>query len=154
MLSRESHPITLDYHNRMWDSVEDEEVAPDLNASSETQSSQKEEEFDNLVARYFTDVRRFTLLSRHEEKDLWHRIEQAHTHIRRVLSTSPTTLPTLTRLWHQVGLSEIPLEQVLTDAGSTPDEQCVRREQFGASVVQLQELDAKLRVPAFRPSSS
>ncbi|MGQ4807858.1 RNA polymerase sigma factor RpoD [Candidatus Entotheonellaceae bacterium PAL068K] len=97
------------------------------------------------MARYFTDVRRFTLLNRGEERALWQRIEQAYTHFRRVLCTSPSTLPTLTRLWHQVALAEIPLEQGLLDAGTPADEQGKRREQFSESMVQLQELDTRLR---------
>jgi RNA polymerase sigma factor (sigma-70 family) len=145
MIIKGSHPIALAYDESEWIEAEDEAVALEFDADTEEQSSEPDEEFDNLVARYFGDVRRFTLLSRNEEKQLWERIEHAHSRVRRALHTSPTALPTLTRLWHQVELEEIPLQEVLLETGETLDDKAERRVQFGESVVRLQELAAQLR---------
>jgi hypothetical protein len=103
-------------------------------------------EFDNLVARYFGDVRQFALLNRSQEKELWQDIEDAQTRLRRALCTSPTALPTLTRLWHQVELEEIPLDQVFSDLSELTDEdQAARRTSLGETVVTLQDLAQQLR---------
>jgi RNA polymerase primary sigma factor len=103
-------------------------------------------EFDNLVARYFGDVRQFALLNRSQEKELWQDIEDAQTRLRRSLCTSPTALPTLTRLWHQVELEEIPLDQVFSDLSElTSEDQAARRTSLGETVVTLQDFALQLR---------
>jgi RNA polymerase sigma factor (sigma-70 family) len=145
MIIKGSRSIALDYGDSDWFEATDEEISLGLESETDVQSPEQEEEFNNLVARYFSDVRRFALLSRSEEKELWRRIERAHMQVRRVLYIFPTTLPTLTRLWHQIELEEIPLDQVLLDPGETMEERADRRTHFGESVVHLQELAVQLR---------
>jgi RNA polymerase sigma factor (sigma-70 family) len=146
VLVKSGQSLSFDDDNNDWVVVgEDENDAADLENESDEAVSEQEDEFDNLVARYFSDVRRFSLLSRTEEKELWERIERAHLQVRRALYTAPTTLTTLTRLWHQIEHMEMRLEQVLCEAGSTPAEQENLRRRFGESVVQLQELAVQLR---------
>ncbi len=109
------------------------------------QEQQNSNEFDNLVARYFGDVRQFALLNRSQEKELWCAIERAQDRVRRALCTSPVALPTLTRLWHQIELEEMPLGQALRDALAIDADCHALRVQFGETVVQLQELASRLR---------
>jgi RNA polymerase sigma factor (sigma-70 family) len=146
VLVKSGQSLSFDDDDNDWVVVgEDENDAADLENEGNEAVSEQDDEFDNLVARYFSDVRRFSLLSRTEEKDLWERIERAHIRVRRALYTAPTTLTTLTRLWHQIEHAEMRLEQVLCEAGSTPAEQESLRTRFGESVIQLQDLAIQLR---------
>ncbi|MDH3601792.1 MAG: sigma-70 family RNA polymerase sigma factor [Candidatus Tectomicrobia bacterium] len=96
-----------------------------------------------LVTQYFDDVSRFALLSRDEESALWHRIEYARMRMQRALYTSPTALPTLSRLWQQLVQGDLSLEQVLRDAVAGPH-QDDRRMHLDRSVAALQDLAAQL----------
>ena len=112
----------------------------------DSEAKQGNSEFDNLVARYFGDVRQFALLNRAQEKELWQDIEDAQTRLRRALCTSPTALMTLTRLWHQVELEATPIDQVFSDLSDLTDEDLVaRRTSLGETVVTLRELAMQLR---------
>ncbi len=95
-----------------------EDVAFGLDTDAEESPHEQEENFDNLVARYFGDVRQFAWLNRPQEQALWCRIEHAQKRVRRSLYMSPVALSTLRRLWHQVEQGATPLAQVLrlTDA--------------------------------------
>jgi RNA polymerase sigma factor (sigma-70 family) len=146
VLVKNGHSLTFEEDVSGWEAVEEEEaVAVGLEDETDEDAPEQDDEFDNLVARYFSDVRRFSLLSRTEEKHLWQQIEHAHLRVRRALYTAPTTLTTLTRLWHQLEHAEMTLEQVLSNVGTTPDERESRRGHFGESVVHLQELALQLR---------
>jgi RNA polymerase sigma factor (sigma-70 family) len=138
-------PIAFDYRDAAWIETEEDEVLLGLDSETDGQAPEQDEQFDNLVARYFSDVRRFSLLSRDEEKELWHRIEHTHRQVRRALYTSPTTLRTLIRLWRQVELEEIPLEHVLLNIGETVEEQAERRARFGESIIRLDEIATQQR---------
>lgn len=144
MIVQGSRPLALGDENE-WILAEGEEFPSGLEDGTEEQAPDQDEEFDNLVARYFSDVRRFSLLTPAEEKELWRRIESAQRRVRRTLYTSPIALPTLTRLWHQVELGEIPLDHVLHEPGATAAEHQGRRTHFGESVVQLQDIATQLR---------
>jgi hypothetical protein len=137
--------LTLSYEDGVWIEAESEDV--DFGVEVEdSETKQGNSEFDNLVARYFGDVRQFALLNRTQEKELWQGIEDAQTRLRRALYTSPTALATLTRLWHQVELEEIPLDQVFSDLSDLTDEDRVARlASLGETVVTLQELAIQLR---------
>lgn len=143
MIIKGANPLTLDFKNNVW-MESDDDVSFDLDTEDENKASEQEEEFDNLVARYFSDVRRFSLLSRNEERDLWQRIERAHERVHRALFLSPTTLPTLTQLRMQVALGEVSLDQVLLDVGSTAAEQDERKTQFIDGVACLEGLASQL----------
>jgi RNA polymerase primary sigma factor len=97
------------------------------------------------VARYFGDVRQFALLNRTEEQELWQHMEQANTRARRALYMSPVALPTLIRLWHQVELQEIPLQRVVQEPQESEEGQSTPPPPLGETVVQLQEIDSRLR---------
>ena len=105
--------------------------------------------YDNLVVRYFGDLRQFALLSRSEEQTLWYRIEIAHKRERRALYTLPLALPTLNQLWEQVARGDMPLEHVLHDAEVLPARQGDLRQQLGDAVLELQDLATRLQ--ALRP---
>jgi RNA polymerase sigma factor (sigma-70 family) len=146
VLVKGAHSLSFDDDENGWVVGEESDSnTPGLEDESSEDAPEQEDEFDNLVARYFSDVRRFSLLSRTEEKDLWQRIENAHRRVRRALFTAPTTLHTLTRLWHQVEHAEMRWEQVLSDADATPAEHASRRAHFGETMVQLQECATQLR---------
>ncbi len=108
-----------------------------------------DENLDNIVARYFGDVRQFTLLSRTEEQALWCRIESAQKRERRALCTAPVALPVLMQLWHQVERQEFPLAQVLHDAAAVDAPQDDLRRQLEDAVLELQDISTRLQ--ASRP---
>lgn len=134
--------VTLSYEDGVWIETESEDVDFGVEAE-DPESKQANSEFDNLVARYFGDVRQFALLNRNQEKELWQDIEDAQTRLRRSLCTSPVALATLTRLWHQVELEEIPLDQVCSDLDD--DNKSARRTSLGETVLALQDLASQLR---------
>lgn len=143
-LIQRPNTITFDFDDAEWTEVDSEEETMGLDSETEKKKSASDDEFDNLVARYFSDVRQFSLLNRDEEKDLWFRIERAHQQVRRALYMSPVTLPALTRLRRQLDLNEIPLKQVLLDPGDTEEETAERHDQFIARVTRLHELSGQL----------
>jgi RNA polymerase sigma factor (sigma-70 family) len=144
MLAAQSgHSMPFDYGESRWRLSDDTDVSAHLDDATD-ETAEQDDEFANLVARYFGDVRRYALLSAAEERALWEQIEVSHQRMRRVLYLAPTTLSTLTRLWHQVEHEEIPLEQILCNAFPTEAERTARRAQFGESIVRLQELEAQL----------
>jgi RNA polymerase sigma factor (sigma-70 family) len=127
-----------------WGLSDAERISPNLEDETD-ETPDQDEEYNNLVARYFSDVRRFSLLNPAAERALWKQIETAHGRVRRALYMAPTTLPTLKRFWHQVEHAEIPLEQVLREVGDTEAERITQCAQFGEGVVHLQELEAQIR---------
>jgi RNA polymerase sigma factor (sigma-70 family) len=137
--------MTVSYEDGVW--VETESEDTDFGVEVEdSEAKQGNSEFDNLVARYFGDVRQFSLLNRTQEKELWQGIEDAQTRLRRALCTSPIALTTLIRLWHQLELKEIPIDQVFSDLSDLTDEDlATRRRSLGEMVVILQELAMQLR---------
>ncbi len=136
--------LTISFTDGVWMETETADSGLDFDVEVEDhEADHGSNEFDNLVARYFGDVRQFALLNRNQEKELWQAIEAAQMRVRRALCTSPVALITLTRLWHQVELEEIPLDQVLCDV--TEDSQGERCARFGETVVLLQELATQLR---------
>jgi RNA polymerase primary sigma factor len=104
-----------------------------------------DEEADHLETWYFRDMRQFALLRRTEEQELWRCIEHAQARGRRALYTSPVALPTFSRLWQLVAHEEMPLDQVVREAGATPAQQAERRALLAASVRDLHKLAAKIR---------
>lgn len=66
--------------------------------------------FDSLVGQYFSDVRRYHLLTFAEEQELWKRIGFWTKRVRRVLSCSPIALDTLIRLSRMPDLERSQLE--------------------------------------------
>jgi RNA polymerase primary sigma factor len=138
------HPVSFEYRESGWSLSDAEGVSPNLAGETE-ETPDQDEEYNNLVARYFSDVRRFSLLNPAAERALWQQIETTHQRVRRVLYLAPTTLPTLKRFWHQVEHAEISLEQVLREVGETEAERTRRRAQFGEGVIYLQELEVQFR---------
>ncbi len=142
---KDGRALALSYADGVWMEAESEKNSLEygVEAEEEQESSKANTEFDNLVARYFGDVRQFALLNRTQEKELWQAIEDAQTRVRRALCASSVALATLSRLWHQIELNEMRLDQVLCEI--TEENQDERRVQLGAAVVLLQEHSVKLR---------
>lgn len=145
LTSRESHSKAGAKNDELWIDSE-EELGMGLHADEDAEDTvhEHDEEFDNLVARYFGDVRQFALLSRTEEQALWKRIEQSRQRTRRALYMAPTALATLVRLWHQIELREIPCDQVLEDTAEHATSLEERRTQLGEAVLALQDIEARL----------
>lgn len=136
-----------------WGTPED--VAFGLDADLEESPHELEENFDNLVARYFGDVRQFALLNRAEEQALWCRIESAQKRARRALYTAPVALPTLIRLWQQVERAEVPLEQVLRNVETLATRPADLRKQVEYAVLELQDIASRLQdLQAQKPTTS
>jgi RNA polymerase sigma factor (sigma-70 family) len=121
----------------------------------ESPHDELEENFDNLVARYFGDVRQFALLNRAEEQALWCRIESAQKRARRALYTTPVALPTLTRLWQQVERGETSLDQVLRDVERLAPRPADLRRQIEYAVLELQDIATRLQaLQAQKPTTA
>src|SRR5262244_1302295 len=112
MLAEDHRSMAFGHETDRW-GAPGEDMALGLDTDLEESPHELEENFDNLVARYFGDVRQFALLNRAEEQALWCRIESAQKRARRALYTAPVALPTLMRLRHQVEREEISLDHVL-----------------------------------------
>lgn len=109
----------------------------------EAESEHTSHAFDNLVARYFGDVRQFALLNRDQEREVWKAIEDADNRVRRSLCTSSVALATLTRFWHQIELAEIPLDQVVGDV--TKEDADQHRAYLADAMVKLQDISVQLK---------
>jgi len=133
----EDHRSGAFEHEEGWTAPE-EGATLELDTDLEESPHELDDNFDNLVARYFGDVRQFALLSRSEEQALWCRIESAHKRERRALYTAPLALPTLKELWSQVERGDIPLEHVLHEAEGLASRQGDLRQQLGDAVLELQ----------------
>jgi RNA polymerase sigma factor (sigma-70 family) len=116
-----------------------------LDTDLEESPHELEENFDNLVARYFGDVRQFALLNRAEEQALWCRIESAQKRERRALYTAPMALSLLVQLWQQVEREEVSLDHVLRDAEALTTRQADLRRQFEDAVIELQDIATRLQ---------
>jgi len=148
MLAEDHRSGAFEHEEARWGAPEeDEALAPDTDP--EESPHELDENFDNLVARYFGDVRQFALLSRPEEQALWCRIESAQKRERRALYTAPMAFPILTQLWHQVEREEIPLAHVLHDAEALATRQGDLRRQLGDAMLELQDIATRLQ--ALRP---
>ncbi len=73
----------------------------------------RQQKGEDVVSRYFGDVRNYTLLSREAEQALWQRMARLKWRGCRILLTSPTALSTLTRVWNQIKHGELSPTQVM-----------------------------------------
>jgi RNA polymerase sigma factor (sigma-70 family) len=144
MLAEDHRSMAFGHETDRWGAPE-EDLALGLDTDLEESPHEQEENFDNLVARYFGDVRQFALLNRAEEQALWCRIESAQKRARRALYTSPVALPGLIRLWHQVERGEVALDHVLRDAEALATRQADLRGQFEYAVLELQDIATRLQ---------
>ena len=148
MLAEDHRSGAFEHEQARWGAPEEDEAFA-LDTDPEESPHELDENFDNLVARYFGDVRQFALLSRTEEQALWCRIESAQKRERRALYTAPMALPVLMQLWHQVEREEITLAHVVHDTEALDAPQDDLRRQLGDAVLEL--LDIATRLQASRP---
>src|SRR5262245_42647532 len=148
MLAEDHRSGAFEHEEARWGAPEEDEAFA-LDTDPEESLHELDENFDNLVARYFGDVRQFALLSRTEEQALWCRIESAQKRERRALYTAPMALPILVQLWHQVERQEIPLAHVMHTAEAVAVQQGDLRRQLGDAVLELQDIATRLQ--ASRP---
>jgi RNA polymerase sigma factor (sigma-70 family) len=131
--------------NWRWRDGDETADAEGFGPDTDAKSRSFEETDDSLVGRYFEDIRHFSLLSRPEEAILWRRIECARRRIQRVLIATPVALPILQRMWQQVQLGEMPLNQLLCKVGATAgQQQAEQRACLRMSVARLQRLSSQL----------
>src|SRR5436309_15791542 len=134
MLAEDHRSVAFGHEEDRWAAPE-EDAAFGLDADLEESPHELEENFDNLVARYFGDVRQFALLNRAEEQALWCRIESAQKRERRALYTAPMALPLLMQFWHQGEREEMPLAHVVHDTEALDALQGDLRRQLGDAVL-------------------
>lgn len=92
---------------------EDHEVDPEpVGLADKSEQQPDDPRFDTLVGQYFSDVRRYPLLTFAEEQALWKRIGFWQQRVRRALYCSPTALDTLMRLSHATSLDQSQREPV------------------------------------------
>lgn len=144
MVAEDHRSVAFEREDVRWAAPE-EEVGFGLDSDADESPHGLEDNFDNLVARYFGDVRQFALLSRPEEQALWCQIENAQKRERRSLYMAPSALPTLLTVWSQVTQGSLPLDEVLYDAEAVPTRQAELRQQLGDAVLELQDLAMRLQ---------
>jgi RNA polymerase sigma factor (sigma-70 family) len=138
--------LEFDQGNDLWQETQEEEGVWGDDTIDETSPIHDDTAVDDVVAQYFGDVRRFSLLSTAEEQALWRRIERCKARLRHALITSPVALPTLTEMWQQLERDDIGLQQVF-DADATADQKELRT-RFARVLSQLQELAGRLQLLA------
>ena len=127
-----------------WAKTPKVEAPLEDDAASATARHPADPETDQVLARYFGEVRRFALLSFAEEQALGRRIIRWQRRVHWALYTAPLALPTLRRLWQQVEHQALPVHAVVqTCAGTTPD-QTAQRAHVRQAIEHLQELTASL----------
>jgi RNA polymerase sigma factor (sigma-70 family) len=136
--------VALVQDERMWLDADDSQDTFDLTSDPETPAVQADEMSDDLLAHYFADVRQHRLLTRAEEAALWRCITSAQQRMLRALYMSPVALPTLMRLWQQVVHGDIPLDQLISESGTTAQEPAAQQAHLEASIGRLQELAHQL----------
>lgn len=112
---------------------------------------------ENLTARYFGEVRRFSLLKPAEERAAWARIEQYKSRRRRALATSPVALLTLRQCVQQVSNNSGPLSQIVRDVDEESVQPTERLQSLVAAITSLEKLRADietLQAPAQRTTPS
>jgi len=144
MLAEDHRSVAFGHEEDRWAAPE-EDTAFGLDTDLEESPHELEENFDNLVARYFGDVRQFALLNRAEEQALWCRIESAQKRERRALYTAPMALSILMQLRHQVERDAVSLDHVLRDAEALAARQADLRRQFEDAVLELQDIATRLQ---------
>lgn len=144
MVAEDHRSVAFEREEVRWTASEND-MAFGIDTDAEEAPHETEDHFDNLVARYFGDVRQFALLSRTEEQALWGRIEGAQKRERRALYMAPVALPTLLEVSRQVAQGTLPLDQVLNDAADLPARQDELHQQLGEAVLELQDLATRLQ---------
>lgn len=133
-------------HEEGWGVQVKNDTGSDFDNGFEESAPESDEEFDNLVARYFSDVRQFTLLKRPEEQALWETIERGQKRACRALYMAPVALPVLTQLWERVERDPHTLTDVmLQDEDTTPEAVETLILQFGKAILKLHELAIPLQ---------
>ena len=99
---------------------------------------------EQVLARYFGEVRRFALLSVAEEQALGRRITRWQRRVRWALYTAPLALPTLCRLWQHVEQQTLPTHAVVPTRAGTTSDPTAQRVHVRQALGHLQELTAAL----------
>jgi RNA polymerase primary sigma factor len=118
-----------------FDETESDDWSPDSSGGN----------FDNLIARYFGDVRQYSLLKRNQETALWGRIERAQKRERRALYMSPVALATLRRVCHEIEHDAVSLKFFLRDVEKDTALHVDICKQLGDAMIELQDIAARLR---------
>src|SRR5262252_238158 len=145
MLAEDHRSGAFEHEEAGWGGLPEADETLALDPDPEESPHELDENFDNLVARYFGDVRQFALLSRTEEQALWWRIESAQKRERRALYTAPMALSILMQLWHQVEHEDVALDHVWRDAEALAARQADLRRQFEDAVLELQDIAMRLQ---------
>jgi Sigma-70 factor, region 1.2 len=133
-----------------WEDADAAEAPVEDDSASAMAGDAGEPATDHLIAQYFGEVRRFALLSFAEEQALGRRIKRWQRRVRWALYTSPITLPTLRRIWHQIEPQDISLHEVLQHPAVIMPEQTERRAQSRQAILSLQDLATRLDCPEAR----
>jgi RNA polymerase sigma factor (sigma-70 family) len=155
MYEPETLPLSLREEERFADELgqddviqmgpEEDDVPRDGDAAAEAAITAADVEIDNLVAQYFSDVRRFALLSRAEEQALTAQIVQYRVRLRRTLCTSPVAWKTLSSIWQRVQDAELPFRQVVQHDNTAAERLAEHQARFAAMMVPLARLYTELQ---------
>ena len=113
-------------------------IEEDTDTSSSPALDADRIETDNLIAQYFGELRRFSLLSWEEETALWQCMESWKARVRKSLYRSPMARETLGALWQKVQSDEISLNNILNQ-NDTPEQGNAQDDRVRASLDQSLE---------------
>lgn len=131
-----------------WMALTSHEFSWEDEAPAATTEAEGNVETDNLVARYFGEVRQHSLLNRSEELAVWQRIVYWQRRVKRILFASPVLLPTLRKLWKAVQDDELAFSQVVEITEEKTEESVPEMTRFEAALETLQDLEAHLETLA------
>lgn len=149
-LSAGSGSPTLTPDASPWMALTSHEFSWEDETPAATAEAESAVETDNLVARYFGEVRQHSLLNRSEELAVWKRIVYWQHRVKRILFTSPVTLPTLRKLWEAVQADELAFNQVADVAEESMEEPPPEIARFKTALETLQDLEARLKTMAIQ----
>ncbi|MDP3735502.1 MAG: RNA polymerase sigma factor RpoD/SigA [bacterium] len=96
----------------------------------------------NNIARYLSDVRRYTLLTRKQEQQLFKRLELLRARVLRILHLAPTTWAVIERLRKEIARGEVAISEITAREGDESAERLWAA--FSTSADELDELFVRL----------
>jgi DNA-directed RNA polymerase sigma subunit (sigma70/sigma32) len=130
-----------------WEDTEVAEAAVEDEPASALGTNAGDAETDNITAQYFSEVRRFALLSFAEEQALGRRLARWRRRVRWALYASPIALSTLRQIWQQVEPQDVPLREVVQPREGSAHDATAWRAQCRQALVSLQALATLLGHP-------
>lgn len=118
-----------------------DEESPEFNPAANTDVRQ-DEDVRNIAARYFSDVRQFSLLTRDDERRLFKRLEALQVRAQRILHLAPTTRAVVEHVHEALVREEVAINEITTRGAVLSGE--ALRSAFLTSMSEVEELIVSL----------